>query len=135
MCSHISEATAITILDSDLSEPLERPAFKVFMDTVNTGFFSSALRQVRVYFNIYYYAENKEHSKSEIYEIEDKLASSFLEPFFIKDGCAVYIDEVTFEKVDEGILNCSLDFEIATEFIDETDTETMKTLIINLEEE
>ena len=105
------------------------------MDTVNTGLYSSGLRQVKVYFNCYYYAKNQKHSKSEIYEIEDKLAFSFLEPLRIKELCAVYIDSLEFEKVDDGILNCSFNFEIATEFIDESNIETMEDLYINLEEE
>lgn len=135
VCDHISEVTNIPLADSDLEEPVERPVFKIFMDTVKTGFYSSGLRQVKVYFNCYYYAKNQKYSKSEIYEIEDKLAFSFLEPFEIKEGCVIYIDDLEFEKVDDGILNCSFDFEIATEFIDESNTETMEKLFINLEEE
>lgn len=135
VCDHISETTSIPLVDGDLEEPVERPSFKVLMDTVNTGLYSSGLRQVKVYFNIYYYAKNQKHSKSEIYEIEDKLAFSFLEPFQIKEHCLVYIDDIQFEKVDDGILNCSFNFEIATEFIDESNIETMEDLHINLEEE
>lgn len=135
VCDHISETTSIPLVDSDLEEPVERPSFKVLMDTVNTGLYSSGLRQVKVYFNCYYYAKNQKHSKSEIYEIEDKLAFSFLEPLRIKELCAVYIDSLEFEKVDDGILNCSFNFEIATEFIDESNIETMEDLYINLEEE
>ncbi len=131
VCSHISEVTNIPLVDSDLEEPIERPVFKIFMDTVKTRFYSSGLRQVKVYFNIYYYASNKKHSKSEIYDIEDKLAFSFLEPFEIKAGCVVYIDSLEFEKVDNGILNCSFDFEIGTEFIDESTLEPMEELEIN----
>lgn len=99
------------------------------METVVTGHYSSALRQVKAYFNCYYYAENKKHSKSEIYEIEDKLSFSFLEPLQIKDTCAVYVNDLEFEKVDDGILNCSFNFEIGTEFIDESNIENMDTLI------
>lgn len=135
VCDHISETTSIPLVDSDLEEPVERPSFKVLMDTVNTGLYSSGLRQVKVYFNCYYYAKNQKHSKSEIYEIEDKLAFSFLEPLRIKELCAVYIDSLEFEKVDDGILNCSFNFEIATEFIDESNIETMEDLYINLREE
>lgn len=135
VCDHISETTSIPLVDSDLEEPVERPAFKIFMDTVNTGLYSSGLRQVKVYFNCYYYAKNEKHSKSEIYEIEDKLAFSFLEPFQIKEHCLVYIGDIQFEMVDDGILNCSFNFEIATEFVDESNIETMDYLHINLEEE
>lgn len=131
VCDHISENTSIPLADSDLEEPVERPVFKIFMDTVNTGFYSSGLRQVKVYFNCYYYAKNQKHSKSEIYEIEDRLAFSFLEPFEIKEGCVIYIDDLEFEKVDDGILNCSFDFEIGTEFIDESALEPMEELGIN----
>jgi hypothetical protein len=88
---------------------------------------------VRVYFNIYFYASDRKHSKSEIFEIEDKLAFSFLEPFFIKETCCVYIDDVDFEKVTDGIFNCSFDFEIGTEFIDESDFENMEELYIEEE--
>lgn len=102
------------------------------MDTVNTGLYSSGLRQVKVYFNCYYYVKNEKHSKSEIYEIEDKLAFSFLEPLQIKDTCAVYVDDLEFEKVEDGILNCSFNFEIATEFIDESNIETMEELKIKV---
>lgn len=130
VCGHISEVTNIPLANSDLEEPVERPVFKIFMDTVNTGFYSSGLRQVKVYFNCYYYAKNQKHSKSEIYEIEDKLAFSFLEPLQILDTCAVYVDDLEFEKVEDGILNCSFDFEIATEFIDESSLETMEKLFV-----
>ena len=132
VCDHISETTSIPLVNSDLEEPVERPVFKIFMDTVNTGLYSSGLRQVKVYFNIYYYAKNQKHSKSEIYEIEDKLAFSFLEPLQIKDTCAVYVDDLEFEKVEDGILNCSFNFEIATEFIDESNIETMEELKIKV---
>lgn len=135
VCDHIAQVTDIAIVDSDLEEPVERPSFKVFMDTVKTGFYSSALRQVKVYFNIYYYAENQKRSKVEIYEIKDKLSYSFLEPFEIKQGCCVYIDDIAFEKVENGILNISFDFEIATEFIYESSLETMEDLFIDLEED
>lgn len=131
VCDHISEVTNISLADSDLGEPVTRPSFKVFMDTVNTGFYSSGLRQVKVYFTCYYYAKNQKHSKSEIYEIEDKLSFSFLEPLQIKDTCAVYVDDVEFEKVEDGILNCSFNFEIGTEFIDESAFEPIEELVMN----
>lgn len=134
MCNHFIEITNILLDDSDLDEPMERPVFKIFMDTVETGLYSSGLRMVKVYFNIYFYSENRKHSKSEIMDIEDKIAYSFLEPFKVKEHCAVYIDSLDFEKVEEGILNCSFDFEIAT---DESSLETMEELVIKeiLEEE
>ena len=128
VCDHISDVTELPLEDSDTEEPVVRPSFKIFMDTVNTGFYSSGLRQVKVYFNVYFYSSDRKHSKSEIMEIEDKIAFSFLEPFYIKDECAVYIDDLEFEKVDDGIMNCSFNFEIGTEFIDETDIETMEEL-------
>ncbi len=132
VCNHISNAANIPVVDSDLEEPVIRPSFKIFMDTVNTGLYSSGLRQVKVYFNCYYYVKNEKHSKSEIYEIEDKLAFSFLVPLQIKDTCAVYVDDLEFEKVEDGILNCSFNFEIATEFIDESNIETMEELKIKV---
>ena len=132
VCNHISNVANIPVVDSDLEEPVIRPSFKIFMDTVNTGLYSSGLRQVKVYFNCYYYVKNEKHSKSEIYEIEDKLAFSFLEPLQIKDTCAVYVDDLEFEKVEDGILNCSFNFEIATEFIDESNIETMEELKIKV---
>ena len=128
LCDHISDVTELPLEDSDIEEPVVRPSFKIFMDTVNTGFYSSGLRKVKVYFNIYFYSSDRKHSKSEIMEIEDKIAFSFLEPFYIKDECTVYIDDLVFEKVDDGIMNCSFNFEIGTEFIDETDIETMEEL-------
>ncbi len=131
VCAHISAVTELPLEDSDTEEPVVRPSFKIFMDTVNTGFFSSALRQIKVYFNVYFYSSDRKHSKSEIMEIEDKMAFSFLEPFYIKGECAVYIDDLEFEKVDDGIMNCSFNFEIGTEFIDETDIETMHELKTN----
>lgn len=130
VCDHIAKITNISVVDSDIEEPVVRPSFKIFMDTVNTGFYSSAIRRVQVYFNLYYYAENKKHSKGEIMDIEDKLAFSFLEPLQIKEGCAVYIDDLAFEKVTDGILNCSFNFEIGVEFVDESNLEPMEELII-----
>ncbi len=54
VCNHISEVTRLPLVDGDLEEPVVRPSFKIFMNTVNTGFFSSSLRYVKVYFNIYF---------------------------------------------------------------------------------
>ena len=133
MCKHISKVSKYKLTDSDLGEPVTRPCFRIFMDTVNMGLYSSKLRQVKVSFDIYFYAKDREHSKAEIMEVEDLISQSFLEPFKIKDGCVVYIDEVEFEKLKNGILNCTLEFEIATEFKDETDVETMKELYLKEE--
>lgn len=132
VCTLIADETDITIEDSDLDEPVVRPSFRITMDTVKTGFYSSALRSVKVYFNIYFYASDREHPKSEIFDIENVLSFLFLEPLGIKDGCCVLIDNVDFEKVDNVILNCGFDFEIATEFIDESDLEIMEELITNV---
>lgn len=131
VCRYLTELTEIPTTDSDLEEPIKRPCFRVFMDTVKTGFYSSALRQVRVYFEIYYYATDRGHSKAEIMDMKDTLSMSFMKPFYIKEHCAVYIDDVEFEKLSDGIMNCSFSFEIATEFLDESDIETMETLYLN----
>lgn len=137
VCDHISDVTEIPVVDSDMKEPVIRPSFKIFMNTVKTGLFSSALREVKVYFNIYFYSSDRKHSKSNIMDIEDKIAYSFLEPFEIKENCCVYVDDLEFEKVADGVLNCSFDFEIGTEFgIEDKDgieNETMEELHINEE--
>ena len=130
VCEHISEVTETVIVDSDIKEPVTRPCFKIFMSTSKSGFYSSALRELKVYFNLYYYAADKQKNKSEIIDMTDKLSFSFLEPFRIKENCAVYIDDLDFEKVENGILNCSFDFEIGTEFIDESELENMEELFI-----
>ena len=126
VCNCINKSTNIQLLDSDIEEPVERPSFKIFMNTVKTGFFSSRGRSIRVYFNCYYYARDRTKNKVEILDIEDKLSMSFLEPLLIKDRCAVYVDDLEFEKVENGILNCSFNFEIGTEFIDESNVETIE---------
>lgn len=137
VCELISSETNITVEDSDVEEPVVRPSFKIFMDTVRTGLYNKALRQVKCYINIYFYAQDRDYPKAEIFETENTLSFIFLEPLVINDTCAVYIDDVNFEKVDDGILNCSFDFEIATEYIDESDLEMMEELTIKdyLEEE
>lgn len=126
VCNCINKSTNIQLLDSDIEEPVERPSFKIFMNTVKTGFFSSRVMSIRVYFNCYYYARDRTKNKVEILDIEDKLSMSFLEPLLIKDRCAVYVDDLEFEKVENGILNCSFNFEIGTEFIDESNVETIE---------
>lgn len=126
VCNCINKSINIQLLDSDIEEPVERPSFKIFMNTVKTGFFSSRIRSIRVYFNCYYYARDRTKNKVEILDIEDKLSMSFLEPLLIKDRCAVYVDDLEFEKVENGILNCSFNFEIGTEFIDESNVETIE---------
>ena len=131
VCSHFTETTDLPVVDSDIEEPVLRPSFKIFMNTVNTGHYSSALRQVKVYFNIYFYSSDRKESKAEMMDIEDKIAFSFLEPLEIKETCCVYIDELEFEKVTEGVLNCSFNFEIATEFIDESGLEAMEEIKVN----
>lgn len=128
-----------------MEEPVIRPAFKTFMDTVRAGLFSPALREVKVYFNIYFYSADRKHSKADIMDIEDKISYSFLEPLYIKENCAVYINDLEFENVTDGILNVSFNFEIATEFISKNEAKTelengngfMEELYINenLEEE
>lgn len=123
VCEHISSVTKMKLADSDVDEPVVRPSFKIFMNKADSGFYSSALRQLKLYFDIYFYSSDRKHSKAEIYDIEDKIAFSFLEPFEIKDTCVVYIDDLEFEKVENGILNCSFNFEIATEFIVENEPE------------
>ena len=123
VCEHISSATKMKLVDSDVDEPVVRPSFKIFMNKADSGFYSSALRQLKLYFDIYFYSSDRKQSKAEIYDIEDKIAVSFLEPFEIKDTCVVYIDDLEFEKVENGILNCSFNFEIATEFIVENEPE------------
>ena len=137
MCSHIKSVSDYPLVDSDLDEPIVRPSFKVFMDTVNTGIYSSGLRQVRVFFNVYFYAGNRKESKSEIMDTEDKILLSFLEPLEIKENCCVYVDDLEFEKVNDGVLNCSFDFEIGLEFINENDIQFMEELVVmeNLKEE
>ena len=126
VCNCINKSTNIQLVDSDIEEPVERPSFNIFMNTVKTGFFSSRVRSIRVYFNCYYYARDRTKNKVEILDIEDKLSMSFLEPLLIKDRCAVYVDDLEFEKVENGILNCSFNFEIGTEFIDESNVETIE---------
>ena len=64
-------------------------------------------------------------------DIEDEIAFSFLEPFVIKEKGVVYIDDLEFEKLPDGILNCGFNFEIATEFINESEFENMEELMIN----
>jgi len=137
VCEHISNISELPLADGDLEEPVIRPSFKIFMNTINTGFFSSALRYIKVYFNIYFYSSDRKYSKAEIMDIEDKISCSFLKPFEIKENCCVYVDDLEFEKVINGILNCSFNFEVATEFIDESEIEAMEELSINenLEEE
>lgn len=131
VCNCINKSTNIEPVDSDREKIVERPFLKIFMDTVKTGFFSSRIRSIRVYFNCYYYARDRNRNKAEIFEIEDKLSTAFLEPLFIKDSCAVYVDNLDFEKVEDGILNISFDFEIGTEFIDESDVETIEEIKLN----
>lgn len=77
VCTLIADETDITIEDSDLDEPVVRPSFRITMDTVKTGFYSFALRSVKVYFNIYFYASDREHPKSEIFDIENVLSFLF----------------------------------------------------------
>lgn len=124
MCDHIRRVTGVPIADGDLVEPIVRPSFKIFTDTVSTGFFSSGLRQSKVYFSIYYYASERKRSKSEIMAMEDRIAQSFLEPFRIKKNCYAYVDDVEFERVTDGILNIRFNLEAATGYQTEEDKRT-----------
>lgn len=49
VCDHITKITSISVVDSDIEEPVVRPSFKIFMDTVNTGFYSSDIRRVHLF--------------------------------------------------------------------------------------
>ena len=131
VCEHMEEVTSFPAVDSDMEEPIIRPSFKIFMDTVKSGLFSSALRELKVYFNIYFYSSDRKHSKAELMDIENKIAFSFLEPFVIKENCVVYVDDLEFEKLPDGILKCGFNFEIATEFINESELDNMEELKIN----
>jgi len=133
VCNHISKTTELTMVDGDMEEPVIRPSFKVFMNTVKTGLFSSSLRQVHVFFDICFYATDKKRSKTEFMDIKDKVSHSFLKPFKIKERYFVYIDDLSFEKIINGVLNCSFNFEIATKFENEEENqyELMEDLYIN----
>jgi len=133
VCDHISKTTKLTMVDSDMEEPVIRPSFKVFMNTVKTGLFSSTLRQVEVFFDICFYATDRKSSKTEFMDIKDKISYSFLKPLKIKEHCAIYIDDLNFEKIINGVLNCSFNFKIATEFENEEENqyELMEDLYIN----
>lgn len=131
VCEHISSVTEMTLMDSDVDEPVVRPSFKIFMNKADSGFYSSSLRQLKLYFDIYFYSSDRKRGKAEIYDIEDKISFSFLEPFEIKENCVVYVNDLEFEKIENGILNCSFNFEIATEFVDESEFEEMDKLIIS----
>lgn len=132
MCKGLTEATGVVPDDSDLDEPMERPCFKVFMDA-KAGLFSKEIRAVKVFFDIYYYASEKRKCKAEIMDIMDRVSFYFAEmPLEIKEDCVVYVDNVDLERLPEGIMNCSFDFEIGTEYLDESDIETMEVLKLKL---
>lgn len=134
VCKAISKSTGIVILDSDINEPVIRPSFKIFMNTINSSHFSAALRELKVYFEIYFYAKDKGHSKSSIMDIEDKLAFLFLNPLKINENSSTYVNDLEFERVEDGILNCNFNLELATEYIDESEIEMMEILKIEMED-
>lgn len=129
VCQRIRDETNINILDGDVDEPILRPAFRVFMDTGETCLYSAYIRQKEVFFNIYFYA--KEKDKGAIMDIQDKLVNAFTEPLKIKEECSVYIDTLDFEKVEKDILNLSFDFSIGTKWLDESALEPMDKIFIN----
>jgi len=140
MCSHLAEVTGVSVFDSDMTEPVVRPSFKVFMNVTKSDMYSWALRRLRVNFNIYFYASDRRGGKAEIFDIEDKISFSFIEPFEIREGCLVTVDEIDFERmnmergkngVGESILAVSLAFEIGSSVIDEDGLEDMEELYIS----
>lgn len=95
------------------------------MDTVKSGNYNSSLREVKVYFDIYYYAKN---GKIDIMDIEDKLSFAFLSPLQINEKCVVYVDDLEFEKLPDKILSIDFNLEIGNKFVDESDLEFMQKL-------
>ena len=120
----ISE-TKMKIYDSDFEEPITRPSFRMFMDTYKSEHYSFGIRDLKVYFNVYFYSEK---GKYEIMDIQDKLSARFINPVHINRETSVYVDDLEFEKLPDNILNISFYFEIGLKFIDERDIEAMEIL-------
>lgn len=125
VCQFLKKQTGVKVIDSDFDEPIVRPSFRVFMDTVKSGHFSSTLQNLNVFFEMYFYAKD---GKFENMDIQDKISRGFLYPLEINKKTVVYINDLEFEKLKYDILNISFNFEIGFEFIDESDVEAMEKL-------
>ena len=120
----IKAKTKLRIIDSDFDEPIERPSFRMFMDTVKSEHFSSAVQELNVYFNLYLYA----NGKVEIMDVQDKISKGLLLPLEINQTTSIYVNDLEFEKLKDNILNVSFNICLGLEFIDEKDIETMEKL-------
>lgn len=110
---HFEEATGARAVTGELKEPGVRPGVRVFLNSVNTGLYSKRLGSRRFFFGVYYYARDRDRPKAELFDIKDSVAKSFYTPLAIRDDCRVYVDEVEFERLEDGILHIGFEFTLA----------------------
>ncbi len=133
-----SEFATVSIVASDLSEPIERPSIKILLDNTKSARLNK-LKERTLTVRVYFFATNLREYAIENMKIEELIENEFLTPIKVNDTFYIEVDEVE-SVVSDTVLICSFDLEmledIPEEIIDEgVNYEPMENLNINLESE
>lgn len=132
-----SDFKQVPIIASDLSEPIQRPSIKIFLDNANTGKFNSCMKERTLTVRVYFFATDLKKYKIENTKVQDLIENEFLTPIKIGDTFYIDVDEVEATVTDTVLI---LSFDIETlEYIpdiildDGIEYEPMENLNIELE--
>ena len=100
--------TKVKVLANDEHTP-ERPAVRIFTDTVSSGIICSGSRLREISCVIYFYTGDPKQYRTENLKIADILSDRLLAPLELKDGFLVY-PENTEVDINGATVICSFDF-------------------------
>lgn len=100
--------TAVKVLSNDETMP-ERPAVRIFTDTLGAGSICSGARQRDISCEIYFYTRDAKQYRVENLKIADILADRLLEPLELKEAFFVY-PENTELSIEGSTVLCTFDF-------------------------
>ncbi|WP_321994827.1 phage tail terminator family protein [Clostridium butyricum] len=120
----------IKILESDLSEPIIRPSFKIFMEDPSYEALNSRYRENTVTIEIYFFATDIKKYKLENLKMQSLIETTFIEGLRIDDCFFIPINKVHSE-IQDTVLVSSFDIEMVQE-IEEDPGEPMEDLNLNI---
>lgn len=128
----LKEYTAITVISSDLTEPIMRPSIKVTLVANKSGKENSSLVGTELICRIYFFPTLGKKSKLEIMHMQGKIFEALQDPLMITESYCIYIDEVDAEMSD-GVLICSFNSNTIRELDLEQGQESMEELEVKID--
>lgn len=120
--------THVKVLANDEKTP-ERPAVRIFTDTVSSGIICSSSRLREIACEIFFYTGDAKQYRPENLKIADILADGLIAPLELKDGFFVYPENVEVD-IDGSMVLCSFDFSMLEDM-----PETEMPMAVELENE